>query len=206
MPRGRLIRAALMAGCLVVVPGTGASAQSQSLAGAPPGFDLEKTLEAARQVVRLFTDRIKGELSVAMKADGAANAVSLCQTVSPDISTGLSDESGFEVTRTSLKLRNPENAADAWELEVLGSFQEKAATVDPSRLEHFAIVVTPEGDKLFRYMKGIPVAEMCLACHGTDIKPDVRAELTRYYPDDKATGYKLGELRGAFSLVRLLGE
>ena len=47
---------------------------------------------------------------------------------------------------------------------------------------------------------------MCLTCHGTDIKADVRAELTRYYPADKATGFRLGELRGAFSLVKLIGE
>lgn len=172
-----------------------------------PLFDLEKALEAARQTVRLFKDRLKGELHAAIKADGAAQAISLCQTVAPDLATALSDDSGFEVARTSLKLRNPENAPGPWELEVLKQFQEKAAGgADPDKLEHHAEVVTPEGDRLLRYMRGIAVGEICLACHGTDIKADVRAELVRYYPDDKATGYKLGELRGAFSLVKLIGE
>jgi hypothetical protein len=170
-----------------------------------PKFDLEKALDAARQTVQRFKDRLKGELAAAIKSEGAANAISLCQTIAPDISTELTDASGFEVLRTSLKLRNPENAPGPWELEVLKSFQDKAATgAEPDKLEYYAEVVTPEGDRLLRYMRGIQVGEICLSCHGIDIKPDVKAELVRYYPDDKATGYKLGELRGAFSLVKLI--
>ncbi|MBS0244009.1 MAG: DUF3365 domain-containing protein, partial [Proteobacteria bacterium] len=101
----------------------------------------------------------------------------------------------------------PENAPSAWELAVLRDFQQKStAGTDPDKLEFWEQTTSPEGDKLFRYMRGIPTGEVCLACHGSDLKPDVKAELTRYYPDDKATGYKLGELRGAFSLVKLIGE
>lgn len=212
MARGRRARAAGAAVCLVLGAGLAvaqvgppAAASGETGAIDRPKLDLEKTLEAARQTVQRFKDRLKGELAAAIKAEGAANAISLCQTIAPDISTEHSDNSGFEVLRTSLKLRNPENAAGPWELEVLKSFQEKAAAgADPDKLEHFAEVVTPEGDRLWRYMRGIQTGELCLSCHGTDIKPDVKAELVRYYPDDKATGFKLGELRGAFSLVKLI--
>jgi hypothetical protein len=166
-------------------------------------FNLDETIEAARRTVQGFKERLKGELQAAIKSEGAANAISLCQTISPDISTEISDASGFEVLRTSLKLRNPENAPGVWEFDVLKSFQEKAAAgAEPDKLEFYAEVVTPEGDRLFRYMRGVQAGEICLSCHGTEIKPDVKAELVRYYPDDKATGYKLGELRGAFSLVK----
>jgi hypothetical protein len=181
--------------------------ETGALGSAAKPVDLEGLAEAARQTVQLFKDRLKGQLSAAIKSDGAANAISLCQTIAPDLSTELTDSSGFEVLRTSLKLRNPENAPGAWELEVLKSFQERAAAgTDPDKLESYGEVVTPEGDRLFRYMRGIPTAELCLNCHGSEIRPDVKAELVRYYPDDKATGYKLGELRGAFSLVKLIGE
>ncbi len=220
MAWGRPVRAVLLLAAVVLCSGAELAAQSAEQ-GAPtqglqpqgtapqlaPKFDLEKTLEAARQTVRLFSERLKGELGAAIKTDGAANAVSLCQTISPDISTVLTDESGFEVSRTSLKLRNPENTPGPWELEGLRMFQDNvAAGADPAKLERYAEVLTAEGDRLFRYMRAIPTGDMCLACHGTDIKADVRAELTRYYPEDKATGYKLGELRGAFSLVKLIGQ
>lgn len=212
MARGRRARAAGALACLtlgsaVALAQAGPAATPGGETGAigRPSLDLEKTLEAARQTVQRFKDRLKGELAAAIRSEGAANAISLCQTIAPDISTELSDNSGFEVLRTALKLRNPENAASPWELEVLKTFQEKAAAgADPDKLEHFAEVVTPEGDRLWRYMRGIQTGEVCLSCHGTDIKPDVKAELVRYYPDDKATGFKLGELRGAFSLVKLI--
>ncbi|MGE0700426.1 MAG: DUF3365 domain-containing protein [Hyphomicrobiaceae bacterium] len=185
-------------------PDSAAGVATGAIGKAVP-FDLARSLEDARQVVKLFKDRLKGELSTAIRTDGAANAISLCQTVSPDISTELGDASGFEVVRTSLRLRNPENAPGAWELEVLRSFEQQAtAGSDPDKLEQYAEEVTPEGDRLWRYMRGIAVGDVCLSCHGTEIKADVKSELVRYYPDDKATGYKLGELRGAFSLVRLI--
>lgn len=219
MARGQGARAAIAAGWLVVAaiaadaqvtrmePHAAASDSATGAIAQPPKFDVDTAVEAARETVRAFKDRLKGELAAAIKADGAANAISLCQTIAPDISTELSSGSGFEVLRTSLKLRNPENAPDSWELEILKSFQEKAAAgVDPDKLEHYAQVVTPEGDRLMRYMRGITTGELCLSCHGSEIKPDVKAELVRYYPDDKATGYRLGELRGAFSLVKLIGE
>ncbi len=184
-------------------------AQPPIITGTPklPPFDLEKSLQLARQTVKIFGERLKSDLTSAIKTDGVANAVGLCQTLSPDIPTGLSDETGFEISRTSLKLRNPENAAGPWELGVLKKFEEQVAKGgDAARLEHFEIVITPEGDKLFRYMKSIAVTDLCLSCHGTNLKPDVKAELSRYYPDDKAKDYNLGELRGAFSLVRLVNE
>ena len=185
-----------------VTPGTAAGATG---AIGRPAFAVEAALEAARQTVQRFKDRLKGELASAIRSEGAANAISLCQTTAPDISTELSDNSGFEVLRTALRLRNPENAPGPWELEVLRSFQEQAAAgADPDKLEQYGEVVTPEGDRLWRYMRGITTGEVCLSCHGSDIKADVKAELVRYYPDDKATGFKLGELRGAFSLVKLI--
>ncbi len=42
-------------------------------------------------------------------------------------------------------------------------------------------------------MKGI-----CKQCHGARIKPDVKARLQALYPEDEATGFKKGELRGIF--------
>jgi hypothetical protein len=57
---------------------------------------------------------------------------------------------------------------------------------------------------LFRYMRPIIMRETCLACHGPSVAQDVKAEIAKYYTDDKAVGFNLGELRGAFSLVQQL--
>lgn len=169
--------------------------------------DVAERAKKARQVTQTLADRLKGELAAALKSDGAVSTIGLCQTISPDLTNSAADEFGFEVTRTALKLRNPENAPDPWELDILQQFQKQiAAGADPAKIEHAEVIVTPEGDKLFRYMKPIMTGEPCLVCHGTDVKQDVKAEIARYYPEDKALGFKLGELRGAFSLAQLIGE
>ena len=61
-------------------------------------------------------------------------------------------------------------------------------------------------DKEFRFMKAIPPGAVCLKCHGTDLSPEVTAKMTELYPQDKATGYKEGDLRGAFVVVKQLTQ
>lgn len=48
--------------------------------------------------------------------------------------------------------------------------------------------------------------QVCLTCHGTDISPAVTAKLKELYPKDIATGYKEGDIRGAFVAVKQLAQ
>jgi hypothetical protein len=53
-------------------------------------------------------------------------------------------------------------------------------------------------------MKAIPTGEICLACHGESISPDVATAIREAYPQDQATGFSLGDIRGAFTLSKPL--
>ena len=46
-------------------------------------------------------------------------------------------------------------------------------------------------------MRGIAVEPVCLACHGKALSPETTTALRRHYPDDAATGFDAGDLRGA---------
>ena len=50
-------------------------------------------------------------------------------------------------------------------------------------------------------MRAIPTEALCLTCHGETLAPELAAAIAREYPNDQATGFKLGELRGAFRVV-----
>ena len=41
---------------------------------------------------------------------------------------------------------------------------------------------------------------ICLACHGAKIPAAVEEALKADYPNDKARGYKAGDIRGAFTI------
>ncbi len=107
--------------------------------------------------------------------------------------------------RTSLKVRNTDlDTPDAWERQVLSAFEQRqAAGEDPQTMVQAEVVETENG-KAFRFMKAIPTAEVCLACHGSAINPEVAAAIDQHYPNDQARGYSLGDIRGAFSLSKPL--
>ena len=158
----------------------------------------------AKAIVQEFATTLQGELQAAMKDGGPTNAIAVCQDRAPAIAATLSESSGWQVGRTSLKTRNSNNAPDAWEQKVLADFDaRRAAGEDVQPMAYAEVVETADG-KTFRFMKAIPTGEVCLACHGRDITPEVAAALDERYPDDMARGYSLGDVRGAFSLSKPL--
>ncbi|MGO8955427.1 MAG: DUF3365 domain-containing protein [Rhodomicrobium sp.] len=155
----------------------------------------------ARGITAQFAEKLKSQLTGAMKAEGPVKAIEVCKVAAPAIAGEVSTE-GWTVGRTSLKLRNSKSKPDAWEKQTLESFEaEKAKGADPNKLERSEIV-SVNGVRVFRYMKAIPTAELCLTCHGSDLKASVKAKLAELYPDDQATGFKLGDIRGAFTLSK----
>lgn len=176
------------------------------MAAAVPGFaaDDAERVAASRAAVKDFMGTLQGELQAAMKAGGPTNAIEVCNKKAPAIAQEVSKAKGFHIARTSLKTRNPDNAPDAWERKVLEDFEaRKRAGEDPTKLEHHE-VVTADGKQTFRYMKAIPTGELCLNCHGEKLDPKVSETLKRLYPKDQATGFKVGDLRGAFTISQPL--
>lgn len=162
--------------------------------------DAEQRIEASRAVVQAFSKELRERLMEAMQAGGPVEAIAVCNAAAPQIAESHSEARGWAVGRTSLKVRNPGNVPDAWERGVLQQFEaRRAAGEDPAAIE-FAEVVDRDGAEVFRYMKAIPAAEPCLACHGSNLAPEVAAKLSQLYPQDTATGFAAGDLRGAFTI------
>lgn len=161
----------------------------------------QKALQS-KAAVKEFMGQLKGELQTAMKAGGPTMAIDVCKDKAPKIASSLSAKYGWKIARTSLKTRNPGNTPDAWETEVLKKFEERKSNGEAVKpMAYFEEVSTQDG-KSFRFMKAIPTGKVCLACHGTNIAPNVAAKLKENYPEDKATGFKLGDIRGAFTITQ----
>lgn len=168
--------------------------------------DVEQRSEQSRAVIQQFAKQLQGELGKAMKSGGPTKAIAVCQQAAPSIARAESDKHGWTVGRTSLKLRNQNNAPDAWEAVVLQQFEERAAKGEsPNGMSH-SEVISQDGRKVFRFMSAIGMPSMeqapCLMCHGETIKPEVIAKLDALYPEDKARGYRPGMIRGAFTITQ----
>ncbi|MEJ2608495.1 MAG: DUF3365 domain-containing protein [Candidatus Thiodiazotropha sp.] len=165
---------------------------------------IQANIAEGKGIIKAFVGDLKGELKRSMKEKGPVGSITTCEKVAPHIAEAHSQTSGWSVGRTSLKVRNQDNLPDAWESAVMEEFEtRKAAGEDPMKLLK-AEVVEEQGKKVFRMMKAIPTGEVCLKCHGSDIEAPVSAKLNELYPQDKAVGFKLGDLRGAFTLKKPL--
>jgi hypothetical protein len=148
----------------------------------------------SRQIVTTFQQELGARLTAALAAGGPVEAIAVCNLEAPQISARLSAESEARVSRTALKVRNPANTADAAARGVLETFRAELAadaTKIPERFEAAA-------DGTARYMRAIVMQPLCLVCHGAAVAPEVQAAVSRLYPADEATGFAVGDLRGAF--------
>ena len=152
--------------------------------------------------LKRFASMLKKELQQALKTGGPLKAIEVCNGKAPEIAARISEETGWDVGRTSLKWRNPDNAPDAWERKVLENFEKRRARGEKAQAIDYAEIVEQDGRRVLRYMKAIPTGKVCLACHGSNIDSAVRARLDEFYPDDRARGFRLGDIRGAFTVSR----
>lgn len=169
-----------------------------------PEADTEAFAVSSREAVTELGASLMSALHRGIADGGPVAAISVCNEKAPQIAAGIGAARGIEIGRTSLKVRNPANAPDAWERETLLRFEDSWADGDGrSGLEHMA-QVSVDGRPALRYMKAIPTGALCLQCHGKSLDPDVRAVIEDIYPEDQAQGYAAGDLRGAFTVIQWL--
>ncbi len=162
----------------------------------------QEMIKESKYAIKDFAGQLKSRLMEGISKGGPVTAIQICNQVAEDIAKDVSERHGWKISRTSLKPRNIKNAPDAWEASVLQSFEKrKFAGEDIAKIDYVEIV-QKNGQSVFRYMKAIPTQGLCLSCHGDLISPDVSDKLRQLYPDDKATGFQVGDIRGAFSIVR----
>ncbi len=161
-------------------------------------------LDESRNAAMDFRKKLMGVQKGQLESVGAEKAIPVCKVIAPAMAAEYSKD-GRVLKRVSLKARNQtQGTPDAWEKETLEAFdlaQREGKAVDT--LE--ASAVSSDG-RWFRYMKAIPTQQQCLQCHGksADISASMKALLAKEYPQDKAIGYSVGEVRGAISIKRQL--
>ncbi|MBP2293326.1 Tll0287-like domain-containing protein [Azospirillum rugosum] len=158
----------------------------------------------AAAVIKEYADSLGAALKGAIETGGPASAISVCHEAAPRIAADLGARTGWTVRRTSLKPRNPASAPTDYERSVLENFQARLRQGEDMAALARAETVGEGGQPVFRVTKAIPTGELCLACHGGAIKPEVQAKLDELYPGDTATGFKAGDMRGMFSLSKRL--
>jgi hypothetical protein len=161
----------------------------------------QKLSKEAIDLVKQFGNALKPALKKAIKTKGLEHAVEFCAVKAPEITKNINQQNKeWTIKRVSLKNRNPSAKPDNWERKVLKMFDKRQSNGESAKKMAYSEMVNGE----FRFMKAQGVQGVCLSCHSKNIAKNIKSAIDKHYPNDKATGYSLGQIRGAFSLSKKL--
>ncbi len=134
----------------------------------------------------LFASLLQRLIAV-ISSSGPETAIAVCGELVPELGAKVRNEHDLKIGRTSFRLRNPSNVPPAW----------AQAWVD-ERVEEPRYARADDGT--LAMLLPIRLKQECLMCHGAvdAMDPKVVAAIDRKYPDDAATGFAEGDLRGWF--------
>lgn len=180
----------LLAASLILVT---ACSRDRTEPPAPAPEDPVSTRDTARaaSAIAELKRSLVGALTKAM-ANGVPAAIDVCHTEAPAIATALARD-GMTIGRATRKPRNPRNLVSGWTVDAVTHFEQLRAA--GTKLEGASFSRRLPGGRI-AYAEPLVIQPLCLACHGETLAPEVQQALAARYPEDRATGYVAGDLRG----------
>lgn len=176
---------------IFVIPLTLAS----TLLWASPSTE-EQAIAKGNEASSLLVQRLGGELKIQMQTNGPLGALNFCSQNALPLTEQVAKETKTSIKRISLKNRNPINTPTSQEIALLNQWEKLANNSQP--LPPYELV--KRSDSTMIYYKPIVINnEACLKCHG-NVEGDLAKAIKTAYPEDKATGYKMGDLRGIIAV------
>ncbi|HOZ67892.1 MAG TPA: DUF3365 domain-containing protein [Chitinophagaceae bacterium] len=154
---------------------------------------IKSPLETGQEMA-MKTKAILGKhLVTAIQDMGTEGAIEFCSSRAIQLTDSMSTVLGSRIKRVAERNRNPVNVASADELSYIKEIKASLTRKENPKPQ------LKETTETYTAYYPILTDQLCLQCHGdkkTDIKPATLSTLNRLYPGDKATGFKLNELRG----------
>ncbi len=170
------------------------------LHAAPAGEGDEALLARGNAAAAALFGQLMATVQSKVQSDGVEGAIAFCQVEALPLTdqTAAALEGVKSLRRVGVRTRNPANEPDALDREVLQEFLRDWSAVNPPAPQ-LRRAQSASGEKEIRFYRPIPVIVSCLACHGDKqaMAPNVLAAIASRYPQDGATGFAEGDLRGA---------
>lgn len=133
----------------------------------------------------------------AIKKGGTEYAVEFCNEKAMPITDSLSKQHHVSISRITNQTRNSTNDLKTETDEaVFKSFEDNPSLIDS---------LVKEGEKYAYYKRINTAIPTCIKCHGnpeSDIEPATYTKIKTLYPNDKAMGYSMDELRGLWKIEK----
>ncbi len=158
------------------------------------GASEEQFVTKANAASAALLQKLGGEVKKNMETSGPVKTVEYCANNALLLTDQVARETDTSIRRLTLKERNPLNRATGEEKALLEQWEQ---TLKNGRnLPPYEVKKLPNGKTAY-YKPLLINNEACLKCHG-DVAADspLATAIRATYPEDKAMGYKMGDLRG----------
>lgn len=153
-----------------------------------------------KQIAKATFEVLSGQLTQALARGGVAEAASYCNLKAYPMVDSLSTAHRAYIKRATIWTRNPKDKANAEEERIINEYLALKSVNKPLN----PVVRRDKAGDIQFYMPIQIGTELCLNCHGstaTDIKAGDLEIIKKLYPEDQATGHKMGDLRGIWSIT-----
>jgi hypothetical protein len=157
----------------------------------PPPEELARVVESVERL-----DDLREGLAATFLEEGgvepdAETFRQVCRPVGQQAAS-LAEENGWLVRQMAVRYRNPAHEPDPEGREIHGEMERDGDLVGLWMRD------TVDGRAGVRYARRITVRAACLECHGA--KSQRPAFVEERYPEDRAYGFEVGDLRGIYSV------
>jgi len=158
----------------------------------------EQAVDLAREAAQDAFQQLSAELAKAIEDGGTEAAIPVCSTKAEGLVSDVAATRKLTMIRLSDRPRNPKQAAGVEDLAAMENFR---AAMKQGEAPSPAVQEMTDGSTVVR-LPIILSQPLCLQCHGSadDIAPQTRSAILATYPEDKATGYQLNDLRGIWRI------
>lgn len=166
----------------------------------------EETKNHFSEISVAFMEDLKSVLMKNLIEGGPLQAITVCSDTAQELTNIIGEKNNVVLRRVTFKPRNPKDTADAFESKVLSRWHDEMSEGKLDNETNYLEIMNIGDETYARYMQPIFIQGPCLTCHGGEnmISSEVKNLLKEKYPDDKATDYKPGDLRGAISIKKKL--
>lgn len=161
---------------------------------------VNKVYEIGTSISSSTQKTLGANLKNALQEGGVENAISFCNLNAMPLVDSLSDKFDAEIRRVTFKARNPDDLPNEMENELLEAYAYQ--WTDSISMKNN---VQQLNENTYLFTKPILVENaLCLTCHGTyenGLSKETDDFIKSKYPQDQATGYNIGDLRGMWSIT-----
>lgn len=156
-------------------------------------------LALGKEIAQLSFKTLSGELKSQIVEGGPIHAIPFCNEQAIPLTDSLASSYNAKIERVAVDYRNPRNRAVGFDTDVYMSY---SAQLSDGKMVKPKLHSNEDGQTVF--YAPIVLKAQCVVCHGEpieEISEETLVKISELYPDDLATGFSEGDLRGLWKIT-----